>query len=276
MIPMVRERWNLMITGDPGMNYRQFIMLEYFAEGKSLRLLSLGSGSAGHEIELAAYPQFKEIVCIDIAQNRIDEAKRIAAKGNLENIRFICTDFNTYDFPESHFDMVLFNSSLHHFDRVEQLLGGPVKKCLKPTGSLIINEYVGPKRLQFPRHQLKAINKALKLIPQASRKRFMTNLTKRRFYGNGLIRVILADPSESIDSASIVPSIHQHFETVLERPYGGNILMSTLKDISHHFTKPDQEQVQAIKSLFAFEDEYLITHPSDNLFGIYKKPSSGK
>ena len=271
LIPVIRERWNYLISGDPQINYKQYLINNLLGEADQLRLLSLGSGSGGHEMELAAHPGFHDITCIDIAQNRVDEAQQEAAKRGLKNIRFICIDFNTYEFPAESFDLVLFNSSLHHFNHVESLLKERIKRTLKPGGKLIINEYVGPTRLQFPRQQRKAINQALKLVPDKYKIRFQTNLVKRRFYGPGLIRMILADPSECIDSSSILPAVHTHYRTIIERPYGGNILMNVLKDISHHYTTPDPASDAVLNSLIQFEDTYLETHSSDFVFGVYEK-----
>jgi hypothetical protein len=86
--------------------------------------------------------------------------------------------------------------------------------------------------------------------------------------------MILADPSECIDSESILPSINAHFKTIDERPYGGNILMHVLKDISHHFIDMDSEKKDILSSLFEFEDEYLQNQFSDFVFGIYQLKKS--
>ncbi len=81
----------------------------------------------------------------------------------------------------------------------------------------------------------------------------------------------MADPSECVDSANILPAIHSNFHTVIEKPYGGNILMSVLKDISHHFISLDAEKNDILDKLFSFEDEYLKSNSSDFIFGIYQK-----
>jgi len=271
MIPKVKERWNIKISGDKELNYKQFLIEQFFQDKKYIRLLSLGSGSCGHELELAAYPQFKEIVCVDLAQNRLDEAAEMAQERDLTNIQFVCANIEDYAFPSEHFDMVLFNSSLHHFKNVDGLLKDYIKPCMREEAHLIINEYVGPTRLQFPKHQLKAINESLTMIPSDYRKRFKTNKTKKRFYGSGIIRMIMADPSECIDSASIIPAIHKHFKITVEKPYGGNILMNSLKDISHHFLEVDEEKSKVLEALFEFEDQYLLENKSDFVFGIYQK-----
>ncbi len=235
IIPKVQQRWNRFISGDPDTTYKQYIMREFFKESHHLRLLSLGSGTCSHELELAEYPNFKEIVCVDLVKERLAEAQVKAREKKLTNLKFICSNIHEVGIAENYFDIVLFNSSLHHFANVERLLEEQVKKWLKNSGVVIINEYVGPNRLQLPRHQIKAINEALKLIPDEYKKRFKTNSLKKKFYGSGLIRMIIADPSECIDSANILPALHAKFRTVVEKPYGGNILMHVLKDISHHF-----------------------------------------
>ena len=82
--------------------------------------------------------------------------------------------------------------------------------------------------------------------------------------------MILADPSECIDSESILTSIYSHFEKLIERPFGGNILMTVLKDISHHFLELNDEKSQILSELFDFEDNYLKTHSSNFIFGVYQ------
>lgn len=270
MIPMVKERWNLKLNNQPDQNYRQLMMETFFSDQKDLKLLSLGSGSCSHELELASYPQFKELSCVDLAENRLKEAEEEAQQLGLDNLRFICADIDHFDFKESNYDIVLFNSSLHHFANVEELLSKRIKKTLKPDGYLVINEFVGATRLQFPKHQIAAIRQAILMIDKVHRKRFKTNLYKKSFHGSGLIRMKMADPSECIDSSSILPALHRHFNTKIERHLGGNILMNALKDIAHHFINPDQEAIQILNKLFAFEDEYLEKYPSDFIFGIYQ------
>lgn len=271
IIPYVQQRKNLKMSGDPNINYKQFLIQELLKNKSNLKLLSLGSGHCGHEIELAQYENFEQITCLDLSNERIEAAKKLAKTKNLNTINFICSDISEFNFQQNHYDIVLFNASLHHFKNVEELLTNKVYTCLNSDGLLIINEYVGPNRLQFPKHQIKEINKALKLIPKSYRKRYNSNFVKNRFFGSGLIRMIVADPSECVDSISIMPTIHDNFETVIEKPYGGNILMNALKDISHHFIDLDKEKTDVLDKLFSFEDEFLKSNPSNFVFGVYKK-----
>jgi ubiquinone/menaquinone biosynthesis C-methylase UbiE len=271
IIPRVLERWNELQTGDPHTNYKQYLMQKYYSDKRNLALVSLGSGNCQHELELARYEQFSEIRCYDLAQNRLDEAKAIADAEGLRNIKFRCEDVNTLGLQKESLDLVHFNSSLHHFQNVENLLANVIKPALKPGGMLLINEFVGPNRIQYSKEQTQAISEALQLIDKEYRTRFRTNVTKIKFYGSGRIRMIIADPSECVDSENIMQSIHKHFRTIEEKPYGGNILMGVLKDISHHFVELDLRKTDILQALFDYEDRYISDKTSDFVFGIYSK-----
>lgn len=270
-IPAVKRRWNKFISGDAHVNYREYLMQHYFKDVTDLKLLSLGSGSCSQELEFAEYSQFSEIVCVDIAETRLNEAAEIAKKKGLSSMQFLCEDVYQFDLPQAHYDLVLFNSSLHHFKGIEDLLINKINPSLVANGRVIINEYVGPDRLQFPRHQLKATARAIRSIPKKFRKRFRTQLTKSSYSGPGSLRMIIADPSECVESSAILPVLHRHYDIIIEKPFGGNLLMGALKDIAYNFVEMNSEKKAILQELFEMEDEYLKTNPSDYVFGMYQK-----
>lgn len=271
VIPTVRERWNKMISGNPKEDYISFFVNNYLSGKKNLKLISFGSGSCSAEIELAKHGVFEEIVCVDIAKNRLDEAREIAKRHNLDCMNFLCQDANSMDISSNYYDIVFFQASLHHFDNIKSFTENSIKRVLKDKGLLVINEYVGPRRLQFPKTQIIKINEGLNLIPKKYKTRYLSNLSRRKYYGSGILRMILADPSECIDSESILPSIYTHFEKIAEKPFGGSILMTVLKDISNHFLELNGEKSLILTKLFDFEDIYLKNHSSDFIFGVYQK-----
>lgn len=271
IIPKVKERWNKLITDNQDLGYKDFFMESFFKDKKNLKLISLGTGSSHHEIELAKYANFKEIVCVDLSNKKMEAAESQAKSLGLDNIRFVVADANNYNFPKEEYDIAYFHASLHHFDKVQNLLKAKIKPSLKKSGFLIINEYVGRNRLQFSKNQINIINEALNIIPDKYKIRFKSKSIKRKFYGPGVIRMYITDPSECIDSKNILPSIHKNFKTIIEKEYGGNILMNVLKDISHHFVELDKEKEEVLKRLFDFEDAYLKSNKSDFVFGLYQK-----
>lgn len=272
IVPKVRQRWNEKITGDPSLIYESYVYEKYLKNRHSLRMLSIGSGICSHEINFARQGIFHEIICVDIAENLLRKAKKTAIKEGLDNMQFVSESIFDLEFKENHFDMVLFHASLHHFPQIDHFLMQTIRPWLKSGGWIIINEYVGANRMQYPRHQIDAINRGLEAIPGHLKIRQFTNLMKQQFHGPGWIRMLVADPSECVDSESILPVLRKNFEVLEERPYGGNLLMSILKDIAHHFTDQEDELAQdTLQGLFDLEDLYLQKHPSDFLFGIYQK-----
>lgn len=269
-IPMVKERWNSLVTGDSSTDFERYFVERYVSPSSRVRALSLGCGSCQHELALAANPVFEEIVCVDINRENLNAAAVCASDLGLKNLTFRCENISRFDFSAEKFDIVMFHQSLHHFPHISNLLGEKIPRCLAPNGILLINEYVGATRFQYPKEQIRDINKAIRLIPYEYRRRYKTSLYKKRCYGSGLFRVAVADPSEAVDSASIVPALRKYYDTVEEKSFGGNILVSALKDIAFHFAQPDEKARETLLRLFAFEDAYLTTHTSDFIFGVYR------
>jgi ubiquinone/menaquinone biosynthesis C-methylase UbiE len=270
-IPRVLERWNILVTGNKDINYIDYLTHNFLKDKTQLKLLSLGSGICNREIELAQHSNiFKEVVCLDIADNLLQIAAKSAKDKNVNNIKFIHQNIDDFEFKESDFDIVFFKSSLHHFDKIDEFLSTKIRQTLKPDGLLIINEFVGATRHQFSKEQINSINEAIAIIPKKFRIRFKSKYVKTKYRGVGVLRMIMADPSECIDSESIIPAIHKHYKTIQEKPYGGNLLMSALRDISHHFYELNDEKEEILNHLFLLEDNYLKNHQSDLVFGIYE------
>lgn len=270
-IPKVQKRWNTLISGDENKNYIDYILKDLLKDKTDLKLLSIGSGISNREIELAENSTiFKEVVCVDIADNLLKTAAENATKKGLTNIKFITKNIYKFDFKENEYDIVFFKSSLHHFDNIENFLTTKIRTTLKEEGLLIINEFVGATRHQFSKNQISEINKAIQLIPKKFRVRFKSKFHKNKYRGVGIFRMIVADPSECIDSSSIMPCIHNNYTTITEKPYGGNLLLSALRDISHHFYDLNDEKEAILEKLFLLEDNFLKDNASDYIFGVYK------
>lgn len=273
IIPKVKKRWNKLITGDEDQIYEEYVIDTHLKSKNDLTMLSIGSGVCSHEIQFAKSAKFKQVICLDIANNMLIKAAEKAKQNGLTNMTFRCEDIRKSNFQEGEFDIVFFHASLHHFDNIEELITSKVIPCLKPDGLVIINEYVGPDRLQFPKHQIQAINDGLQLLPSHLKRRFKTHLTKDRFSGSGYLRMLIADPSECIESSQILPVLQTYLNVLEEKSYGGNLLMNILKDISHNFVDVSVDDAPYLHQLFQLEDQYLQDHQSDFVFGVYQKKS---
>ncbi len=114
-------------------------------------------------------------------------------------------------------------------------------------------------------------NRALSLIPKSYRRRYYLSFYKNRVSGPGMLRMILADPSEARESARILETLGKYLVPAEVKPYGGNVLMLTMKDIAHHFMEETPESIKILHKLFELEDEYLRAAKSDFVFAVYRK-----
>ena len=235
-------------------------------------MLSVGCGTGSHERNFGKYKNFALIEGIDLASSKIEEAGKIALTSGLENIRYHAGDFRTFVFEPGTYDIILFNSSLHHFNNTDRLLKERVLPLLKRDGYLVIFDYVGPQRLQWSRKQLEYANILLKELPPKYKTRQNGKSVKKRVYRPGLLRMYMVDPSEAVESDLIMDAIHKNFKTVEEKKVGWDILHLLLKEISHNFLSDDSDTKTLLKYLFEQEDKYLAeTGRSDAIFGVYSK-----
>ncbi len=272
IVPAVRRRWNEKCTGDPDVEYEDYVVKKLFNKGENLRMLSVGCGTGSRERKFGKYENFSLIEGIDLAPSKIEEARNYAKESDLNNIRYYAGDFRSFAFEPNSYDLILFNSSLHHFSRIDHLMRSKVLPLLKKDGYLVIFEYVGPKRLQWTTGQLDCANKLLKEIPDKYKTRFNSATIKKRIYRPGLLRMFLVDPSEAVESQEILPAIHKYFKPHEERKVGWDVLHLLLKDISHNFLPDNNETKSLLTYIFEQEDNYISeTGRSDGIFGIYKK-----
>lgn len=271
-IPSVRLRINEKITGNPNLEYEHYFVTKYLSGLSSLSMLSIGCGAGARERKFAQHATFNSILGIDLAPRRVAEARLSAQELGLSQLEYQTCDFTNHNFERDSFDVVLFNSSLHHFTDIDNLLNSKVLPILKPGGFLIINEFVGPNRLQWTHRQLELANKLLNELPKQRRVRFGARWVKSRVYRPGLLRMLMIDPSEAVDSESILSALHRHFRVLEERFVGGDIIQPLLKDIAHHFMDDSSETRTFLKTMYEVEDCHIADmSKSDGLFGVYQK-----
>jgi ubiquinone/menaquinone biosynthesis C-methylase UbiE len=271
-VPKVRQRWNEIISGDKQLSYEDYFVAKYLKERKDMKLLSLGSGVCSHELLFAKHSCFKEVKCVDFSDKALRVGEEMAMEAGLTNMVFCIADVNAIEIPPNTFDMVMFHSSLHHFKNVDLLLD-KVKTGLKKDGFIVLYDFVGPNRIQLRKAQLQLINYLLhNEVPEKYKRRYITNLIKKRVTGPGYLRMIISDPSEAVESEKILPEIHKRFRVLEEKKVGGNIIIFLLKDIAHNFLDESTETVELLEKLFRQEDNFLKSNAPDLIFGVYQKP----
>ncbi len=264
----IRSRWNALITGNRELEYPDYVVNKYLKTADNVSMLSIGCGTGMKEISFGKHKQFSHIDAFDISPTAINDAIKNAANAKVNCCHFFVDDVYRFPFSENTYDVVLFHSSLHHFTAINDLLK-QVKQTLKPGGYLIINEYTGASRFQFNAHRKSEVQKVYdEKVPDVFKTRKLSTQIKRKVYFPGYLRMVLSDPSEAADSANILSALDNHFTVVELKPYGGNLLTFLLKDIAHHFNKP--ETTALLHELFEIENEWMkTTNQSDFNFGVY-------
>ena len=271
IIPSLQQYWNNLISGNPEVSYESYVVQKYFHNKTNLSLLSIGCGEGKHERKFAVSGLFSKVIGVDISNERIERAKQTALENNL-NIEYIAGDFHQMNFNNESFDLILFDSSLHHFNDIKGFLKNEILPLLKSEGILVANEFCGPNRLQWKKEQLDFANDLLKKLPKKYKTLIDGKSVKRKVYRPGLIRMLLVDPSEAPDSANLKNALQNNFTVLEEKKLGWNILHILLKGIAHNFLKNDDETNQLLAYLIKKEEEFVEkVGETDSIFGVYQK-----
>lgn len=164
-IPEIRSHRNQKVSGLRDIGWVEYTLDKYFKEHLPIaNCLSLGCGSGSLERELARLNAFQHCDAYDIASGSIAIAKDRATALGISNIQYYVANVNTLELNSNTYDAVWISNALHHFEALEHIFQ-QICKALKPEGLLILNEYIGPNRFQFPPRQKEVANYCLGLLP---------------------------------------------------------------------------------------------------------------
>jgi len=272
-IPAVHLRANQMVTGDPQVDYITYLSRKYLAPRAPVTGLSLGCGTGLKELAWAGQGHWADLDAYDLSPRRIAAAQENARARGIAHVHFQAGDIYGLDWPVQHYDVVLADQSLHHFSPLEPLCAN-IRRTLKPDGYLIINEYVGPSRFQWTDRQIQVVNGLLALLPERYRVSWQDHTIKKRIYRPSRLRMMLADPSEAVESDKIVPTLERHFEIIERRDYGGTIIHPLFADIAANFSDSDGQRL--VELCFQVEDVLLAVGELSSDFSLFVgRPKTG-
>jgi len=265
--PLVLAQINELISGDPGLDWANYVFRKYLlASGKGVeRGLSLGCGDGRIERHMRMLAACHQIDAFDIAESAIAHARKRALESGIDGIIYQVRDLNDIKLPPNHYDVVVASSILHHISNLEGLLD-QVRSSLKPGGLLVANEYVGPSQFQWTSKQVQIINEILSLLPEHYRRRVTDpHKVKDHISRPRIWWMNVRDPSEAIRSNEIVEMIERRFRIIERKDFGGTILHMLLQDIVWNFD-PHDEHDGTILKLVLYVEKVLIEEeviPSD-------------
>lgn len=169
-LPAVVRYRNALLSGDPDVGFEEHISSRYLApvEGGA-RILSLGCGAGAVERRLFSLGYVASGVGVDIGPRSLEIARERAAAGGIQDLEYRYGDLNRLQLEADSFDAVVSAGILHHLSDLEHVLD-QVAASLRPGGVLLVDEYVGPNRFQFPPSQRAAIDAAFADLPEDLRR----------------------------------------------------------------------------------------------------------
>ena len=115
--------------------------------------VSVGSGTGDNERDLIAAGLVENFDLFEVSRDRISQSKALAAKAGIGNrVKHHLEDALQRDF-DGIYDLVYWEHALHHMLDVDYAIAWSVR-ALKTGGILVVNDYVGPTRLQWRRKEV--------------------------------------------------------------------------------------------------------------------------
>jgi len=258
VIDAVRRRWGEKISGDADVDVPRYVCERYLRGRIGLDALMVGCGS-GHSVpRWAATGVFRRIDAFDVAPGQVARAQACAAEHALDGLVHVrLADAATVDLGDGSYDVIVAEQALHHLSPLASILAR-LARALRSGGLLVVDDFVGPTRHQWMPRQLEAANALLAQLPQACR-RLRSGHVKDQVVRPSIARMILSDPSEAVESSRILPLLHESFEVLDVRGYGGTLLEPVLSGIAHNFVGSDADTQRLLAMCFAVEDAMLAT-----------------
>ena len=253
--PLVRRAINRRVTGDPNRWPMEWFAARYAPQPLPLGL-SVGCGTGLLERDILGKGLCERVEGVDFSPEAIAEAERAADEAGLgRRLDYRVEDINAIRLPAGRYDAVFFHGSLHHIRNVERVLE-EVRAALKPGGLVFVDEYMGPSRSEwtdalwaFAKSAFDALPDGLKNRPELA------------------IPLPMDDPSESVRSSAILPACRRLFETLEERPYGGNILWFIFPCLD--IARLTEDRTEALSRLIALEDHLLEKRWVESYFRVF-------
>ena len=253
---LTQRHINEAIAGGADENWVNFTKRRFFQKPARLAL-SLGCGYGVLERHALSVELAERFEAFDISPEAVQVARSEAEKAGFgERIDYDAHDLNVIELEAGRYDAVFATQTLHHIEALEHLLD-EVHAALTPDGQLVVNEYVGPVRFQFPDQRLPLMNELLLALPESHRRNLRTGQLKHEVVRPVEREVYRVDPSESIRSDEIVGLIEERFEIVYRADFGGTLLQFVLADIAGNFDPADPKDVAMIDLVCLYEQTLI-------------------
>jgi len=178
-------------------------------KSNSVRILSVGSGPGGTEMNLAKKFTVKyNMECIDINEQSLSLGQKKAVADGL-NIKFSQQDINKLSLKEEWYDIVFAHASLHHMIKHEHI-ADEIKKSMKSDGLYFIHEPIPRNGLRLWDETKKIAEKIWIQLPEKF-KRDCIDKDKHEIVAELPDRNLSKDGFECIRSQDLYPILKEKF-----------------------------------------------------------------
>jgi SAM-dependent methyltransferase len=260
--PAITAYRNRIITGSSETTWIDFLKGQY---GRFGRALSLGVGTGWIEEALLKQGLVSVIDISDLSHSAVEYvSNRLSALDSRVKVNAHVQDANFIRLEPESYDLIICHSILHHVINLEYLLYH-LNLSLKKTGMLVVDEFIGPSRFQWPKQVCDVVNSILRSLTlgKAFRPLVLPELAV----------MAMSSPFESIRSSELGPLLEVQFQEniILEQRFMGFLYPAiwTL-DFSDWEDAGLQKIVEECIELdMNFTKAGLL--PPSFLFGIYEK-----
>lgn len=217
--------------------------------------LVLGAGDGNHCRLLVDYRIAAQVTAYDLAADAVLKAR--AEYGRLKYpIDYQVADLNFIEFGAAKFDLCLALHSLHHIIDLEGLFS-QLHRALAPAGAFVMEEYVGPRHLEFPRPARELAREIFRRLPERFRMSPGGGSVMERLEFQDRWAVQRYSPFEAIRSDRVLPLLESRFEIEVQNVMGGGLLMMLLDPIVHNFDPADPEANALLRQIL--EEDLRLT-----------------
>jgi SAM-dependent methyltransferase len=227
------------VTGNPKMPLTHWALS---VTGKPRHLLEVGCLDGKKVAGLLKAGKVERASGMDIAAGAVERGRELHP-----DVEFFVGDLNRPDLPSETYDVILANGVLHHIENIDVCIKA-LHGALKPGGWLVSGDFTGPRRYSYSDEEIALIHEGQAMLPEEIRGAL--------FHPDQLATKLQNDPSESITTTTIVPTLRSVFDEVIERRYGGNVLQRALtKTFFRTVDRNNPEHTSAVERMQEFDRE---------------------
>lgn len=200
------------------------------------RGVSIGCGTGSKERRVIQSGLVEHFTLFELSSVAVEQGRAQAEQAGLaQNMTFRLEDGLTAETGEGVYDLVYWNNALHHMFDVKAALEWS-RRVLRQGGVLLMDDFVGPNRMQWSDRLLDINTAVLSALPRD----YLRHPMRPGFWVSPraerapVSAVIAADPSECVDSVNILPELMRIFPDAWVRKTGGGIYHVALNDVLHN------------------------------------------